>query len=112
MDAKRYNRVRLALSRLGAPLRWQIATLRGLDIYLDADVWICGDRTLNDFPVIAWTAFDTRSRQGLHSSIECTMSFYHAHAGMIVDTVLENVDSVLEDRLGPGSGASPVSPLR
>lgn len=108
MEAQRFNRVRLALSRLSDTLRWQIPTLRGLDVYLDAEVWICGDRTLNDFPVIAWTEFDTREREGLHASVQCTVSYYHAHAGMIVDRVLENIDTVLEQRLAMTDGESAV----
>jgi len=113
MEAQRFNRVRVALARLGGTLRWQIPTLRGLDVYLDADAWICGDRTLNDFPVVAWTDFGTRDRTGLHASVPCTVSYYHAHAGMIINTVLENIDAVLEERLGTAEGETAVvKPIR
>jgi len=102
VDAAIYNRVRVALGRLGTPLRWSHPSLRGLDIYLDTDAWICGDRTMHDLPVLAWTDFRTAGRSALHEPVACRLSTYHEHAGMIMAAVLDEIGSSLAERLAPG----------
>jgi len=104
-----YNRVRIALARLGSPLRWRHPTLRGLDIYLDAEAWICGDRTLHDLPVLAWTEFQASGRLALHEPVACRLSTYHEHANIIIAPVLEEIGRSLAERLvpGPPADASP-----
>jgi len=101
VDAACFNRVRLALLRIGNPLRMQLAGLRELDIQLEDDAWICVDRTLNDIPVIAWLDFACHERTALHEPIACTLNMYHAHAGMITDQVLEVMSVQLAERLRP-----------
>lgn len=97
--AKHYNRVRLALTRLEDPLRFPLPHLRGLDMVLTQDEWVCVDRTLNDLPVLAWTDFQRQSRTALHAPIPCRLRFYHAYAGLIVGTLLQDVAVILAERL-------------
>lgn len=98
VDAAHFNTIRLGLLRLGAPLRYQIPELRGLDILMDDQLWLCVDRTLDDLPVIAWKDFDVAGRAGLDQPIPCTMLYFHAHGDVIVDKVLDFIASKL-DRL-------------
>ena len=48
MEAVYYNRVHLALKRIGNPLRIELINLRGLDIVIEDDAWICVDRAIGD----------------------------------------------------------------
>jgi hypothetical protein len=97
--AKHYNRVRLALVRLENPLRFPLPHLRGLDMLLTDEEWVCVDRTLNDLPVLAWTDFQVAGRNALHAPVSCRLRFYHAYAGLIVGTLLQDVTVILAERL-------------
>lgn len=99
IDASRYNRVRLALLRLATPLRLELPNLRDMDLLLDKRYWICIDRTLQDYPVVAWTHFNNSARISLHEPVLCKLQFYHLHANLIVDTVLRTMDKLLAARL-------------
>jgi hypothetical protein len=97
--AKHYNRVRLALTRLDNPLRFPLPHLRGLDMVLTDHAWVCVDRTLNDLPVLAWTDFQVQGRLALHAPVSCRLRFFHAYAGLIVGTLLQDVAVILAERL-------------
>lgn len=109
VEAQHYNRVRRALMHLGEPIRFELKPLRGLEMLLGEDVWLCVDGSNNDLPVIAWTHFHSR-RDALHTPVECEVRYYHSHAAMIVPTVLEELDSEL-DRLLAVKGAASVSAM-
>ena len=83
-----YNTVRLALIRLGKPLRIELEGLRHLDMLLDDEAWVCVDRMLNDLPVVAWTDFQNDSRSSLNEPAKCQLRLFHAHAG--VDKVVRS----------------------
>lgn len=53
VPASRFNLLRLAVLRLGNPLRVPLRALRSLQMYLDADSWTVVDTALNDFPIVA-----------------------------------------------------------
>jgi hypothetical protein len=97
--AKHYNRVRLALARLENPLRFPLPHLRGLDMLLAENEWVCVDRTLSDLPVLAWTDFQVSDRNALHVPVPCRLRFFHAYAGLIVGTLLQDVTVILAERL-------------
>lgn len=97
--ARTFNQIRLAILRLGNPLRCSLRSLRGLDILLTDDAWVCVDRTLNDVPVVAWTDFQTHARSALHEPVQCKLRYYHAHAHMIVGTVFADLAADLDARL-------------
>lgn len=97
VDAERYNRVRLALRRLEAPLRIVLPKLRSLDFILEDEMWAIVDRDLNDMPVVAWTDFEQRST--LHLPVPCTLRYYHAHADAVIETALQRLDEILDARL-------------
>lgn len=59
MAAATYNRIRLALLRLGSPLRLPLTGLRTLEMVLEKDAWVCVDASLNDHPI--WPGCSSRS---------------------------------------------------
>jgi len=104
VDAACYNQVRIALRRLQRPLRVALSRHRGLDLLLDEDGWLCVDAARNDLPVLAWHGFDTHGRSALHEPVVCRLDLYHIHAGLVMGTVLEDLERILRERL---AGAGP-----
>lgn len=104
-----YNQVRLGLLRLKNPLRIPLPGLRGMDIILDNQAWVCVDRTLYDLPVLAWTDFDLGARGGIHEPVHCLLHHYHIYADLITQTVLSTVTNEIAKRLGAGAGADPAA---
>lgn len=103
VPAQQFNRVRLALLRLGSPLRVQLDGLRGVDLILDHRIWLSVDRFHNDLPILALTDFDTLGRSGLHLPVSCHLHLYQFHAGLVISPVLEALDRVLMERLAPSA---------
>lgn len=101
VPAHHFNRLRLALLRLGDPLRLELPRLRHLDLLLGRDAWVCVDRTLYDLPVVAWTDFQ-HGRSALHEPVPCVMRLYHAHAEVVVPILFAEVEKVLKKRMGDG----------
>ena len=97
--ATEYNRVHIALNRLGEPLRIPLQDLRTLELILEHEAWIVVDTGLNDIPVMAWTGFQVDHRQTLHEPIPCLLKIYHAHALVISDKVTKLMQEVLTTRL-------------
>jgi hypothetical protein len=105
VPADHFNRVRLALLRVGNPLRLELKHLRTLDLLLGDAYWACVDRGMSDLPVIAWTHFQTASRRGLHEPVECQVRHYHVDAGVILQTLFTDMAEVLDQRLAAGRSA-------
>ena len=99
IDGNIYNQARLALLRLDDPLRIKLPGLRGMDILMDDQAWVCVDRSLYDLPVLAWTDFVPQDRSRLQSPIKCLLHFYHIHADLIGDTILDAANRELTNRL-------------
>ena len=99
-----YNHARLALKRLGNPLRLSLEGLSGLELVIEEGAWICIDRTLNDMPVMAWMGFGRSDRLALHSAVHCELRFYHCHASVIRDRVLEITERYIAERLAQMDG--------
>jgi len=106
IEATRFNLVRLALLRLGGPIRLSLPGLRGMDLVVDRERWVCVDRGLYDLPILAWTDFSVR--HGLHTPVDCRRHYYHIHADLISETVLSTMTTLLGQRLA----ATPVTPER
>lgn len=94
-----FNRVQIALKRLGKQLLIPLAGLRSLALILDQEAWIVVDRDLNEIPVLAWTGFHTEGRGSLHEPIPCVVKSYHQHAGMILQQVQDFMAEHLEEQL-------------
>lgn len=101
LAASRFNRARLAVLRLNPPLFLHIKELKHLGMVVEDDAWICFDEVLHEFPVVAWTGFQTRQRPGLGDPVRCRMLFYHAHAELIAERALAAMDLMLEQLLAP-----------
>ena len=99
IEAGCYNRVRLALQRIARPLRIALPDHRGLDAILDDSNWLIVDSLAGDMPILMWCDFQTHDRDNLHKPIACLIKLYHSHAGLIMGTALEALDSALTDAL-------------
>lgn len=99
VEARRFNRARLALLRLGSPLRLQLSGLRGVDLILSHRMWLSVDRIQNDLPIMALTDFATDNRSSLHEPVSCHVHLYHYHAGLVMSLIMDAMDQALEERL-------------
>jgi len=99
IEAAIYNHVRLALRRLGSPLRVAVPGHRGLEIILDDHHWLCVDANAEDQPVMAWLDFDVHHRDNLHEPVSCTLELYHRYAGLVMGSALDSLDETLSDQL-------------
>lgn len=102
IQADDYNRVRLALCRIGNPLRFELQNLRCLDIILNDRHWVCIDPCMWDRPVMAWTDFQAARRSGIHTPVECVLRMYHVHAGLVMGEVLDALGRTLRRELESG----------
>ena len=101
IEAEDYNRVRLALRRLGPRIELELPSMRCLQILLTNEYWLCTDNCVGDRPVMAWTAFESAGRSALNAPVTCELRLYHTHAGMVMGEVLENIGKELQKRLKP-----------
>ena len=101
IEAPIYNHVRLALRRLGTPLRVAVPGHRGLEIILENHLWLCVDANADDQPVMAWLAFEVHHRDNLQEPVRCSLELYHRFAGLVMGSVLDSLDEALSEMLKP-----------
>jgi len=106
VSAKRYNRVRLALRRLENPIRLSIPGLTNIDLLLDDDSWVAVDQGQNDFPVLAFTDFETLERSALHTPVRCRLYLYRANAELMLTRIMQAMYRLLQARLGRPPGVA------
>ena len=99
LEAADFNRVQLALKRLGSSIHIPLAGLRSLELILDKEAWIVVDAALNHVPVLAWTDFKVDDRKDLHRPVPCVLKMYHAHAQVILDQVMARMQTALQERM-------------
>lgn len=109
VDGRRYNQMALGLRRLKGPLRLPLAGLRGMDLLVEKEAWVCVDRTLYDLPVIAWTDFRPGDRRAIHEVVPCLLHYYHVNAELITESVLATAMKEIQKRL---SNRTPVESPR
>lgn len=101
VEARCFNDARVALHRIGNPLRIALPDHRGLEVIVAEDAWLCVDSLQEDLPVLAWCEFAGTAREGLHEPVACELRLYHLHAGLImgsaVDALTEALDTLLAD---------------
>jgi len=97
ISATHYNCVRLALKRLGCPLRHELQR-PALILLLDEEVWAGMAPWDEELPLLAWTGFDTH-RSGLDQPVACRLHLYHSHAGLLMGMALDALDAALKARL-------------
>ncbi|MEJ2687796.1 MAG: hypothetical protein P8124_11425 [Gammaproteobacteria bacterium] len=77
--------------------------LRGLEVILERDCWLCVDSNVGDRPILAWTDFLSREPDALLSPVSCTLHLYDHRAGLVMGFALEALEATLERRLAwPG----------
>lgn len=99
IEATTFNQARLALLRIGKPLRVSLKDHRCLDVILSQEQWLCVDSCNADQPIMAWREFDMQHRNELHKPIDCKLYLYHMHAGLIMGTARDSLTQVLKDIL-------------
>jgi hypothetical protein len=99
IDPADYNRIRLALRRIGTPLRLTLENMRCLDVILDDKSWLCIDSCMDDRPILAWTSFQVSQRSALNEPVICELRLYHVHSGLVMGEVMENIGLELQQRL-------------
>lgn len=99
IGAAHYNRVRLARRRLGEPLTLMLPGLRGFQVCIGREHWVCRDRNLGDLPILAWTDFAPFARNGLSQPVPCRLLYYHPYARVVLRTVLDDMAKILGARL-------------
>lgn len=101
VEARCFNDARVALHRIGNPLRLALPDHRGLEVIIADDGWLCVDSLQGDMPILAWCNFASSAREGLHEPVCCELRLYHMHAGLImgsaVDSLTEVLDALLAD---------------
>lgn len=105
IPASCFNHARLALIRLGKPLRVVLIRHRGLAIVLDDGAWWCVDGLAGDQPILAWQTFESRGRDNLADPIACELRLYHHCAGLIMGTVLSEMEEAIEGLLARHASA-------
>lgn len=96
-----YNRVRLALIRLGKPLRIALPRHRGLEMVLADEAWCCVDSLAEDQLILVWRSFSSDGRDDLTEPVACELFLYHHCAGLVMGSVLNAVEEALDARLSP-----------
>lgn len=96
LQAGCFNQVRLALIRLGSPLRIELSELR-VEMVLSPKGWLCVSLETRA-PLLAWTAFERPA--ALHRPVACKLNLYHVHAGLLSGIALESLETHLRERLG------------
>ncbi len=99
IEAEDYNRVRLALRRIGNPLQFELTAMKCLDIILTDQYWLCIDTCVGDRPIMAWTDFQPTDRSAIHTPVSCMLRLYHTHAGLVMGEVLEALGQMLSHQL-------------
>ena len=107
LEGQRYNRVRLALRRLGAPIRLSIPGLRRVDMLIEEDAWIAVDSAHSDRPLLAIRDFQTAGRCALFAPMPCRVYEYSAGAGEKYEYLLHVTVRLLEVRLSNCRGPVP-----
>jgi len=101
IPAADFNRVRLALLRISNPLEITLTSMNCLEVTFTDEYWLCFDACMNNQPILAWTAFDKSGHNNaLNSTVACELRMYHAHAGLVMGEVLENIGKELDDQMG------------
>ena len=99
VEAVHYNNIYLALSRIGAPLKLMLPGLRGIEVRLDRDAWVCFDHNLNNQPLLAWTDFRPGVRNSLYQAVPSQLLFYHPYATVLMRSLPDDINRVLIKRL-------------
>jgi len=99
MEAVHYNNVFLALHRLGNPLRLMLPGMRGFEMQLDREAWVCLDRTSDNHPLLAWTGFRGNARSGLYEPVPCRLLLYHPYASLLMRNLPDEISRLLIRRL-------------
>jgi hypothetical protein len=100
IEAACYNQARLALLRLGNPLRVSLPDHRGLVITIHNNCWVCVDSFRDDQLIMVWQDFDTRKHNAaLHEPVYCQLRLYHMQAGLIMGSALDALQQALAEMI-------------
>ncbi len=100
IDAQIFNAVRLALLRLGSPLRIELPRPRLL-MLTDADHWVAVSPWDEYLPLLLWKDFDKSHRESLHEPVRCTLALFDHRAGLVMGAALDALYVELRTQLTP-----------
>jgi len=100
VDAPCFNAVRVALLRLGSPLRIELERPRLL-MLIDGQHWVAVSPWDEYMPLLLWKDFDLGQRANLHESVRCTLALFDHRAGLVMGTALDALYSELRAQLSP-----------
>jgi hypothetical protein len=96
-----YNRARLAMIRLGKPLRISLTRHRGLVVVLSDTAWYCLDSLAEDQLIMVWRGFASAGRDDLTEPVACEQLLYHHCAGLVMGSALDDLEQAVEALLAP-----------
>lgn len=96
-----YNRARLAMIRLGKPLRIGLTRHRGLVVVLSDTAWYCLDSFAEDQLIMVWREFASAGRDDLTEPVACELLLYHHCAGLVMGSALGDLEQAIEALLAP-----------
>ena len=99
VDAALYNLWRRARLHLKLPMRVALPELKSMVLIVEHDCWVVVDERQFDLPVLAWLAFQDSGRDSLHTTVNCTMNYYHYMASHLRVKALARLRETLETRL-------------
>lgn len=111
-EAVHYNNIYLALLRIGSPLKLMLPGMRGIEVRLDRDAWVCFDHNLNHQPLLAWTDFRPYTRTSLYQPVPCQLLFYHPYAAVLVRSLPGDINRLLIKRLSRIPSRAPAKVIR
>ncbi|MBI3774244.1 MAG: hypothetical protein HY273_01595 [Gammaproteobacteria bacterium] len=100
IEAACFNTVRVALLRLGSPLRIELKRPR-LVMLLESNHWVAVSLWDEALPLLLWKDFDPVTRDNLHESVRCTLALFDHCAGLVMGTALDALHHELRVRLNP-----------
>ncbi len=99
VDATLYNLWRRARLHLKLPMRIELSGLKSMVLIVEHDCWVVVDERQFDLPVLAWLDFQDSGRDSLHTTVNCTLNYYHYMASHPRGKALIRMREILEKKL-------------
>ena len=93
LEAKVFNKWRLAVPKLGNRIDIALPGLKSMHFVLTPKFWVVVDAVNYDVPIIAWLDFSIANRTELHKPIACNLNYYHFAASAIRARALNEAEN-------------------
>ncbi len=99
LEASLYNLWRRAQLHIPLPLRIVLPEQNQMALIIEEDCWVLVDQNQYDLPVLAWLNFQDAGRDSLHTTVDCTLNYYHYMGSRLRQTVLTVLSETLHSEL-------------